>query len=79
MERINEQGGFMPYLLVLPTMLVVLVIAVYPILESIRISFLDDPLDQQGISRTRTRPGCYSGSLGFSYSHLCPDVATDVQ
>src|SRR5436190_12648386 len=44
MERMNEQGGFMPYLLVMPAMLVFLAIAVYPVFDSIRISFLDDPL-----------------------------------
>ncbi|MBE3561261.1 MAG: sugar ABC transporter permease [Ktedonobacteraceae bacterium] len=37
-------GGFTPYILVFPTMLLILVIAVYPMLDSFRISVLDDPL-----------------------------------
>jgi trehalose/maltose transport system permease protein len=44
LERIQMQGGFMPYLLVLPTMLVILAIGVYPMLDSISISLMDNPL-----------------------------------
>lgn len=44
LERIQVKGGFMPYLLVLPTMLVILAIGVYPMLDSISISLMDNPL-----------------------------------
>src|SRR6266516_2795365 len=44
LERIKLSGGFTPYFLVFPTLLVILVIAVYPMLDSIRISLLDNPL-----------------------------------
>ncbi|MBO0778093.1 MAG: sugar ABC transporter permease [Ktedonobacteraceae bacterium] len=43
-ERVQAAGGLAPYFLVLPTMLVILVIAVYPMLDSLRISLLDNPL-----------------------------------
>ncbi len=43
-ERLNSQSGILPYLLVFPTMLLILVIAVYPMLDSVRISLLDNPL-----------------------------------
>jgi ABC-type sugar transport system permease subunit len=44
MERIKLGDGFLPYFLVLPTLLVIVVIAVYPMLDSIRISLLDNPV-----------------------------------
>ncbi len=44
LERIQTRGGFMPYLLVLPTMLVILAIGVYPMLNSLSISVVDNPL-----------------------------------
>lgn len=44
LERIQMKGGFTPYLLVLPTMLVILAIGVYPMLDSISISVVDNPL-----------------------------------
>src|SRR5438309_2649773 len=44
LERIQIKGGFTPYLLVLPTMLVILAIGVYPMLDSISISVMDNPL-----------------------------------
>ncbi|GCE48386.1 trehalose/maltose transport system permease protein [Thermosporothrix hazakensis] len=43
-DRIRLQGGFLPYALVLPTILLILIIAIYPMLDSIRLSFLDNPL-----------------------------------
>ncbi|HLZ55889.1 MAG TPA: sugar ABC transporter permease [Ktedonosporobacter sp.] len=44
LERIQAGGGFSPYLLILPTMIVILAIAVYPMLDSLWISLLDNPL-----------------------------------
>ncbi|HTI13975.1 MAG TPA: sugar ABC transporter permease [Dictyobacter sp.] len=46
-ERIRMHGGYLPYLLVLPTMLLILVIAIYPMLDSLRISLLNNPLLSQ--------------------------------
>jgi ABC-type sugar transport system permease subunit len=43
-ERLNRGSGITPYILVFPAILVILVLAVYPILESIRLSFIDNPL-----------------------------------
>jgi ABC-type sugar transport system permease subunit len=43
-ERIRIGGGFLPYLLVAPTMLLILVIAVYPMIDSLVISLQDNPL-----------------------------------
>lgn len=41
--RNKDGSGIMPYILVLPTILLILVIAVYPMLDSLRISILDNP------------------------------------
>ncbi|GCE48116.1 carbohydrate ABC transporter membrane protein 1 (CUT1 family) [Thermosporothrix hazakensis] len=43
MDRIRMNGGFLPYILILPTLLLILVIAVYPMLDSIRLSMLHNP------------------------------------
>jgi ABC-type sugar transport system permease subunit len=43
LERIKINGGFLPYLLVLPTLLVIAIVAVYPMLDSLYISLLDNP------------------------------------
>lgn len=44
LERLNRGSGITPYLLVLPAILVILVVAVYPIIDSIWLSFIDNPL-----------------------------------
>lgn len=46
LESLNRGSGILPYVLVLPAIIIILVIAVYPILESIRLSFIDNPLRQ---------------------------------
>jgi ABC-type sugar transport system permease subunit len=43
-ERLDLGSGFTPYFLVLPTVVVILAVAAYPILNSIWLSFLDSPL-----------------------------------
>ena len=43
-ERLDLGSGFTPYILVLPTILVILAVAAYPIINSIWLSFLDNPL-----------------------------------
>ena len=43
-ERLDLGNGFTPYFLVLPTVLVILVVAFYPILYSLWLSLLDNPL-----------------------------------
>jgi ABC-type sugar transport system permease subunit len=47
-ERIRSESGFLPYVLVFPTILLILVVAVYPILNSIVLSFQDNPLSPTG-------------------------------
>jgi ABC-type sugar transport system permease subunit len=42
-ERLDLGSGLLPYLLIIPTILVILVVAVYPILDSIWLSMLESP------------------------------------
>jgi ABC-type sugar transport system permease subunit len=44
LERMQMAGGFTPYFLILPTVVVILAIAVYPILDSLYLSLLSNPL-----------------------------------
>src|SRR5690242_6701565 len=43
-ERLDLGNGLTPYFLVLPTIIMILAVAAYPILNSIWLSFLDNPL-----------------------------------
>ncbi|GCF10315.1 carbohydrate ABC transporter permease [Dictyobacter arantiisoli] len=43
-DRLPGQGQWTPYLFVLPTLILILVIAIYPMLDSIHISLLNNPL-----------------------------------
>jgi len=42
-ERLDLGSGLLPYFLVIPTILVILVVAVYPILDSVWLSLQDNP------------------------------------
>ena len=46
--RDRAESGCLPYVLVIPTILLILVVAVYPILNSIVLSFQDNPLSPTG-------------------------------
>ncbi len=47
-DRWGLQSGFLPYFLVLPTLLLIVIIAVYPLVDSIVLSFLNNPLVKGG-------------------------------
>ncbi|MEO8970651.1 MAG: sugar ABC transporter permease [Ktedonobacteraceae bacterium] len=42
-ERLDMGNGVMPYFLVIPTLLVICIVAIYPIVDSIYLSILDNP------------------------------------
>jgi len=42
-ERLQMNGGILPYVLVFPTILLILVVAVYPMINSLWLSLLDNP------------------------------------
>src|SRR5947207_2487521 len=48
--RKYSDSGILPYLLVIPAILIIVIVAVYPILDSIRMSFLENPLARLGTS-----------------------------
>ena len=43
-ERLDLGSGLFPYFLVAPTIIIIALVAVYPIIDSIRLSLLDNPL-----------------------------------
>ena len=43
-SRLDRGNGFFPYFLVAPTIIIIALVAVYPIIDSIRLSFLTNPL-----------------------------------
>jgi ABC-type sugar transport system permease subunit len=43
-ERLDLGNGVFPYFLVTPTIIIIALVAVYPIIDSIRLSFLSNPL-----------------------------------
>jgi ABC-type sugar transport system permease subunit len=47
-ERLGLQSGFLPYVLILPTLLIILLVAVYPLIDAIRLSLLNNPLVANG-------------------------------
>jgi ABC-type sugar transport system permease subunit len=49
-ERLDMGSGMLPYYLVAPTIIIIALVAVYPIIDSIRLSLLDNPLIVSGAS-----------------------------
>ncbi len=47
-ERLDLGNGVFPYFLVAPTIIIIALVAVYPIIDSIRLSLLDNPLVPAG-------------------------------
>src|SRR3954451_18799192 len=47
-ERLDMGSGTLPYFLVAPTIIIIALVAVYPILDSIRLSLLENPLLPSG-------------------------------
>lgn len=47
-ERLDLGSGVFPYFLVAPTFIIIALVAVYPIIDSIRLSFLANPLTPSG-------------------------------
>jgi ABC-type sugar transport system permease subunit len=73
-DRLGLQSGFLPYFLVFPTILLILIIAVYPLVDSIFLSFLDNPLVAGGSTFVGLRnyasifaSGEFRGSIGATF------------
>ncbi|MBV9709644.1 MAG: sugar ABC transporter permease [Ktedonobacteraceae bacterium] len=47
-ERLDLGNGLFPYFLVLPTIIIIALVAVYPIIDSVRLSLLNNPLIPSG-------------------------------
>src|SRR5260370_17337508 len=47
-ERLDLGNGVFPYFLVIPTIIIIALVAVYPIIDSVRLSLLNNPLIPSG-------------------------------
>ncbi len=82
-ERLDLGSGLAPYFLVLPTVLMILAVAAYPILNSIWLSFLDNPLSPvakfAGLSNygLLLRDSTFRGSIGVTVIFTIISVALE--
>ena len=47
-QRLDQGNGLFPYFLVAPTIIVIALVAAYPVIDSVRLSFLNNPLIATG-------------------------------
>src|SRR2546430_17039505 len=82
-ERLDLGNGFTPYFLVLPTVIALLAVAAYPILNSIWLSFLDSPLSPSakfiGLSNYVQvfQSGDFRTSIGTTFTFTIISVALE--
>jgi ABC-type sugar transport system permease subunit len=83
-DRLGLQSGFLPYFLVLPTLLLILIIAVYPIVDSIFLSFLANPLVPGGSTFVGLRnytdifaSGEFRNSIGATFVFSAATVSVE--
>jgi len=83
-ERLDAGSGLLPYFLVTPTIFLILLIAVYPIIDAIRQSFIDNPLSASGGTFTGLsnyfqifRDPAFLGSIGTTFVFSLISVALE--
>ena len=82
-ERLDLGSGFTPYFLVLPTVIAILAVAAYPILNSIWLSLLDSPLSPSakfiGLSNfvQLFQSSDFRGSIGTTFYFSIISVALE--
>ncbi|MDQ6660645.1 MAG: sugar ABC transporter permease [Chloroflexota bacterium] len=83
-ERLDLGNGVFPYFLVAPTIIIIALVAVYPIIDSMRLSFLDNPLVATGATFVGLRnylqvigDPAFKNSLGVTVSFSVASVALE--
>jgi ABC-type sugar transport system permease subunit len=83
-ERLDLGSGVFPYFLVAPTIIIIALIAVYPIIDSIRLSFLTNPLAPAGTTFAGLRnyaqiagDPAFRGSIGLTVVFSVVSVALE--
>src|SRR6266566_4663251 len=83
-ERLDVGNGVFPYFLVAPTIIVIALVAVYPIIDSIRLSLLDNPLIPAGAAFVGLRnylqiigDPAFRSSIGITISFSVISVALE--
>jgi ABC-type sugar transport system permease subunit len=83
-ERFDLGSGMLPYFLVAPTIIIIALVAVYPIIDSIRLSLLDNPLLPSGTAFVGLRnyiqvlgDPAFRGSVGITLVFSVASVALE--
>ena len=83
-ERLDVGSGTLPYFLEAPTIIVIALVAVYPIIDSVRLSFLDNPLVPSGAAFVALRnylqiigDPAFRGSIGITVVFSVVSVALE--
>lgn len=83
-ERLDLGNGLFPYFLVAPTLIIIALVAVYPIIDSIRLSFLANPLLPTGSTFVGLRnylqiigDPAFKGSIGITIVFSVVTVALE--
>ncbi len=83
-ERLDLGSGLFPYYLVAPTIIIIAAIGVYPIIDSIRLSLLDNPMVAGGTDFVGLRnyiqvlsDPAFISSLGITLAYSIASVALE--
>ncbi len=83
-ERLDLGSGVFPYFLVAPTIIIIAAVAVYPIIDSIRLSLLDNPLVPTGTAFVGLRnylqiigDPAFKNSIGITFTFSVVSVALE--
>jgi len=83
-ERLDMGSGVFPYFLVAPTIIIIALIAIYPIIDSIRLSFLTNPLSPAGTTFAGLKnyiqvigDPAFRGSIGLTIVFSVASVALE--
>jgi ABC-type sugar transport system permease subunit len=83
-ERLDLGSGLLPYYLVAPTIIIIALVAVYPIIDSIRLSLLDNPLIASGATFVGLRnyiqvlgDPAFKSSVGITITFSAVSVALE--
>ena len=83
-QRLDAGNGLLPYALIAPVLIVILLVAVYPIVDAIRLSLLDNPLIASGSNFVGLRNYLqvindpqFRGSIGWTIAFSFLSVALE--
>src|SRR5947199_5626474 len=83
-DLLDAGNGIVPYVLVMPTLLIILLIVTYPIVDSLRMSLLENPLVTAGMNfvglhnyQTLLGDSEFKGAIGTTLIFSASSVALE--